>query len=115
MVSSSSSSSSPIFVIILILGVPRQDYTIDIFFRQWWTDDRLAHGYNKVFTMANDLTDRFWTPDTYFRNVKSSKYHRVTRDNMRVMLWPNGTIYFSTRQVDEADYLPKRNRSRPIL
>ncbi|XP_029196997.1 glycine receptor subunit alphaZ1-like isoform X2 [Acropora millepora] len=77
------------------------DYTIDIFFRQWWTDPRLAHGQNKVFNAALDPTKLgtagIWTPDTYFRNVKSSKYHSVSRENMRLRISKDGSIYFSAR------------------
>jgi hypothetical protein len=47
--------------------------------------------------MAADATQLFWTPDTYFWNVKNAKYHRVTRENMRVMINADGKIYFSTR------------------
>ncbi|KXJ27425.1 Gamma-aminobutyric acid receptor subunit rho-1 [Exaiptasia diaphana] len=74
-----------------------QDFTLDIFFRQWWTDHRLAHGIKKTFNMAMNPTKYFWTPDTYFVNVKSSNFHHVTRENTRLMIWPNGRIYYSTR------------------
>ena len=70
---------------------------MDIFFRQWWYDPRFAHNFSKPFTMAADPTKLFWTPDTYFWNVKNSKYHHVTRENMRVMIHPDGRIYFSAR------------------
>ncbi|XP_048585336.1 gamma-aminobutyric acid receptor subunit beta-like [Nematostella vectensis] len=73
------------------------EYSMDIFFRQWWYDPRFAHNFSKPFTMAADATKIFWTPDTYFVNVKNSKYHHVTRENMRVMIDPDGRIYFSTR------------------
>ncbi|EDO41538.1 predicted protein, partial [Nematostella vectensis] len=74
-----------------------QDYSLDIFFRQWWRDERLAHDVNKVFNMAANPGQYFWTPDTYFVNVKSSKFHHVTRENMRTKIWPDGLIYYSSR------------------
>lgn len=70
---------------------------MDIFFRQWWYDRRFAHNFSIPFTMAADPTEMFWTPDTYFWNVKQAYYHRVTRENMRVMINPDGKIYFSAR------------------
>jgi len=76
------------------------DYTIDIFFRQWWRDPRLAHGEDKVFNAALDprkLGPGIWTPDTYFRNVKSSNYHEISRENMRLRISKEGDIYFSAR------------------
>jgi hypothetical protein len=57
----------------------------------------LAHGVGKVFNMAANPNKYFWTPDTYFVNVKSSNFHDVTRENMRLMIWPDGRIYYSTR------------------
>ena len=77
-----------------------KDYTIDIFFRQWWRDPRLAHGEDKVFNAALDprkLGPGIWTPDTYFRNVKSSNYHAISRENMRLRISKEGDIYFSAR------------------
>ncbi|XP_031573467.1 gamma-aminobutyric acid receptor subunit rho-1-like [Actinia tenebrosa] len=73
------------------------EFSLDIFFRQWWHDPRFAHNFSIPFNMAADATKIFWTPDTYFVNVKSSKYHHVTRENMRVKISPDGNVYFSTR------------------
>ena len=70
---------------------------MDIFLRQWWYDPRFKSNYSKPFNMAVDPTTMIWTPDTYFWNVKDAKYHHVTRENMRVQIWPNGKIYYSTR------------------
>lgn len=77
----------------------RQEYSMDIFFRQWWYDPRFKHNSSIPFNMAADPTKLFWTPDTYFFNVKSIKYHFVTRENMRVMIYSSGKIYFSARYM----------------
>ena len=50
--------------------------------------------------MAEDPRDMFWVPDTYFVNVKESRFHYVTRENMRVLIYPDGKIYFSARFVN---------------
>lgn len=73
------------------------EYSMDIFMRQWWHDPRFKNNYSKPFNMAADPTKLFWTPDTYFWNVKDAKYHFVTRENMRVKISPDGEIYYSTR------------------
>lgn len=73
------------------------EYSMDIFMRQWWNDPRFKNNYSKPFNMAADPTKLFWTPDTYFWNVKDAKYHYVTRENMRVKISPDGEIYYSTR------------------
>ena len=70
---------------------------MDIFFRQWWVDPRFEHNSSTPFNMATDPTDLFWVPDTYFVNAKAAKYHHVTRENMRVKIYKDGKIYFSTR------------------
>lgn len=70
---------------------------MDIFMRQWWNDPRFKNNYSQPFNMAADPTELFWTPDTYFWNVKDAKYHFVTRENMRVKISPDGEIYYSTR------------------
>ena len=74
-----------------------KEYSMDIFMRQWWNDPRFKNNYSKPFNMAADPTKLFWTPDTYFWNVKDAKYHYVTRENMRVKISPDGEIYYSTR------------------
>ncbi|CAH3187720.1 unnamed protein product [Porites evermanni] len=73
------------------------EYSMDIFMRQWWNDPRFKNNYSQPFNMAADPTELFWTPDTYFWNVKDAKYHFVTRENMRVKISPDGEIYYSTR------------------
>lgn len=70
---------------------------MDIFFRQWWNDPRFIHNYTEAFTMAEDASKLFWIPDTYFINSMHSSYHRVTRDNARIIIKPNGDIYYSIR------------------
>ncbi|KAJ7356375.1 hypothetical protein OS493_025484 [Desmophyllum pertusum] len=101
-------TGSPVEVLIefklMAFGKIREedmDYTIDIFFRQWWKDPRLAHGEDKVFNAAVDPRKLgphgIWIPDTYFRNVKSSNYHSISRDNMRLRISKDGSIYFSAR------------------
>ncbi|XP_031573468.1 gamma-aminobutyric acid receptor subunit beta-4-like [Actinia tenebrosa] len=73
------------------------EYTMDIFFRQWWHDPRFKHNYTKAFTMAEDARKLFWIPDTYFINAMKSSFHRVTKDNSRIIIYPNGDVYYSTR------------------
>lgn len=79
------------------LNEANMDYSMDIFFRQWWYDPRFRHNSSTPFNMAGDPSKLFWTPDTYFFNVKRIKYHYVTRENMRVMIYSTGKIYFSAR------------------
>ncbi|XP_028515357.1 gamma-aminobutyric acid receptor subunit beta, partial [Exaiptasia diaphana] len=75
----------------------RMEYTMDIFFRQWWNDPRFKHNYTESFTMAEDASKIFWIPDTYFINSMKSSYHRVTKDNARIIIKPDGDVYYSIR------------------
>ena len=66
-------------------------------FRQWWTDVLLKGAVQQQVTMALDPGTLFWKPDTYFVNAKESSFHEVTKDIMRVVLKPDGSIYYSSR------------------
>ncbi|KAL9983115.1 hypothetical protein ACROYT_G005244 [Oculina patagonica] len=79
------------------LNEANMEYSLDIFFRQWWYDPRFRHNSSTPFNIAADPSLLFWTPDTYFFNVKRIKYHYVTRENMRVMIHSTGKIYYSAR------------------
>eukprot|EP00795_Rhopilema_esculentum_P001805 gene1805-16292_t len=75
----------------------KQEYTLDIFFRQWWNDPSLAGAVNRTVTMALNPASLFWIPDTYFVNAKEPKFQYVTKEAMRVLVKPNGDIYYSSR------------------
>ncbi|KAG7223357.1 hypothetical protein INR49_015713 [Caranx melampygus] len=49
------------------------EYTIDVFFRQSWRDERLKFdGPMQVLPLNNLLASKIWTPDTFFHNGKKS-------------------------------------------
>ena len=70
---------------------------MDIFFRHWWNDPRLQSNFSQPITLSLDASSIIWIPDTYFLNSKKSEYHQVIGDCMRLILWPNGSIYYSVR------------------
>ncbi|KXJ13265.1 Gamma-aminobutyric acid receptor alpha-like [Exaiptasia diaphana] len=72
-------------------------YSMDIFFRHWWSDPRLKSNFSKPITLSMDASSIIWIPDTYFVNSKYSSFHKVIGDCMRLIIWPNGTIYYSVR------------------
>lgn len=72
---------------------------MDIFFRHWWTDPRLKSNFSKPITLSIDASSIIWIPDTYFVNSKYSSFHKVIGDCMRLIIWPNGTIYYSVRYI----------------
>ncbi|CAB1441800.1 unnamed protein product [Pleuronectes platessa] len=55
------------------------EYTIDVFFRQSWKDERLKFtGPMAVLRLNNLMASKIWTPDTFFHNGKKSVAHNMT-------------------------------------
>lgn len=79
------------------INVVDMDFSLDIFFRQAWRDERLDHGLNKTMFLSNTVMDRIWMPDTYFVNAKHGSFHRVTTDNIMIMILPGGVVKYNAR------------------
>ncbi|XP_076323283.1 glycine receptor subunit alpha-2-like [Tachypleus tridentatus] len=83
------------------VNAANMDYSLDIYLRQLWKDQRLmlsAFGINQIVTLnGDDLIDKIWKPDLFFRNVKEARFHRVTVPNMLIKISPDGSILFSMR------------------
>ncbi|KAF3841348.1 hypothetical protein F7725_007210 [Dissostichus mawsoni] len=63
------------------------EYTIDVFFRQSWRDERLKFdGPMHVLPLNNLLASKIWTPDTFFHNGKKSVAHNMTTPNKLLRL-----------------------------
>ncbi|CAH1264589.1 GABRB3 [Branchiostoma lanceolatum] len=74
------------------------DYTITVFLRQYWRDNRLQYtGTNKSLSLDGRLVEKLWVPDTFLVNSKSSFLHRVTVDNRLIRIEPNGNILYGMR------------------
>uniref|UniRef100_F6YG13 Uncharacterized protein n=1 Tax=Ciona intestinalis TaxID=7719 RepID=F6YG13_CIOIN len=82
------------------------DYTLDMFFRQRWRDERLAFKHmNKNITelkLNNNMVQRLWTPDSFFRNGKKSIAHNITVPNRLLRIDPNGNILYTMRLTIKA-------------
>uniref|UniRef100_A0A671X0U1 Gamma-aminobutyric acid type A receptor subunit alpha6 n=1 Tax=Sparus aurata TaxID=8175 RepID=A0A671X0U1_SPAAU len=58
------------------------EYTMDVFFRQTWIDERLKfEGPIEILRLNNLMVSKIWTPDTFFRNGKRSISHNMTTPN----------------------------------
>lgn len=78
--------------------VPRQEYTIDVFFRQSWKDERLCFkGPMEMLPLNNLLASNIWTPDTFFLNGKKSIAHNMTTPNKLLRLKDDGTLLYTMR------------------
>ncbi|KAK3715500.1 hypothetical protein QZH41_011449, partial [Actinostola sp. cb2023] len=79
------------------INVVDMDYTLDIFLRQEWRDERMIHELNTTLFLSNTVMDRIWMPDSYFVNAKHGSFHKVTKDNMMVMIAPGGIVQYNAR------------------
>ena len=74
-----------------------QDFTFDVFLRQQWVDKRLDHGTNQTLYLSNHVNDLIWIPDSYFVNAKHGSFHKVTTNNMMIMIMPGGLVSYNAR------------------
>uniref|UniRef100_A0A8C3B606 Gamma-aminobutyric acid type A receptor subunit alpha3 n=1 Tax=Cyclopterus lumpus TaxID=8103 RepID=A0A8C3B606_CYCLU len=80
------------------------EYTIDVFFRQSWRDERLKFdGPMQVLPLNNLLASKIWTPDTFFHNGKKSVAHNMTTPNKLLRLVDNGTLLYTMRLTIHAE------------
>ena len=76
-----------------------QDFTLDMYFRQTWTDNRLQFSNSEASELAvsNEMLSNIWWPDTFFANSKHTKFHDVTTKNAFLRIKNTGEIYLSLR------------------
>jgi hypothetical protein len=78
---------------------------LDIYFRQYWKDDRLSfqrqHGI-EILSVSTEYLRNMWVPDTFFANEKTAYLHIVTTSNEFVRIRWDGEITRSMR----SDLLP---------
>ncbi|KAF7695110.1 gamma-aminobutyric acid receptor subunit delta [Silurus meridionalis] len=74
------------------------EYTMTVFLRQSWRDDRLSYNHtNKTLGLDSRFVDKLWVPDTFIVNAKSAWFHDVTVENKLIRLQPDGVILYSSR------------------
>ncbi|XP_058474915.1 gamma-aminobutyric acid receptor subunit alpha-5-like [Solea solea] len=80
------------------------EYTIDVFFRQSWKDERLSFkGPMEMLPLNNLLASNIWTPDTFFLNGKKSIAHNMTTPNKLLRLTEDGTLLYTMRLTISAE------------
>ncbi|XP_020495087.2 gamma-aminobutyric acid receptor subunit alpha-4 isoform X1 [Labrus bergylta] len=80
------------------------EYTMDVFFRQTWVDQRLMYeGPIEILRLNNLMVTKVWTPDTFFRNGKRSVAHNMTAPNKLFRIMKNGTILYTMRLTISAE------------
>nr|QRX38897.1 gamma-aminobutyric acid receptor RDL2 subunit [Pediculus humanus corporis] len=76
------------------------NFTLDFYFRQFWTDPRL--GFRKkpgveTLSVGSDFIKNIWVPDTFFVNEKQSYFHIATTSNEFIRIHHSGSITRSIR------------------
>ncbi|XP_069825831.1 gamma-aminobutyric acid receptor subunit alpha-6 [Dendropsophus ebraccatus] len=90
------------------------EYTMDVFFRQTWIDERLKFdGPPEILRLNNLMVSKIWTPDTFFRNGKRSISHNMTTPNKLFRIMQNGTILYTMRLTIKAE-CPMRLMNFPM-
>ncbi|KAG7509857.1 gamma-aminobutyric acid receptor subunit alpha-2-like [Solea senegalensis] len=80
------------------------EYTIDVFFRQSWKDERLKfHGPMNILPLNNLMASKIWTPDTFFHNGKKSVAHNMTMPNKLLRIMEDGTLLYTMRLTVQAE------------
>uniref|UniRef100_A0A3Q0RCY4 Uncharacterized protein n=1 Tax=Amphilophus citrinellus TaxID=61819 RepID=A0A3Q0RCY4_AMPCI len=80
------------------------EYTIDVFFRQSWKDERLKfHGPMNILPLNNLMASKIWTPDTFFHNGKKSVAHNMTMPNKLLRIKDDGTLLYTMRLTVHAE------------
>ena len=77
-----------------------QDFTLDMYFRQFWEDPRLSFtsrpGLEKLVVGA-EYIESIWVPDTFFVNEKTAYFHKATTENQFLRIMHTGEILRSIR------------------
>ncbi|XP_069779193.1 gamma-aminobutyric acid receptor subunit alpha-2-like [Narcine bancroftii] len=80
------------------------EYTIDVFFRQRWKDERLKfQGPMNILRLNNLMASKIWTPDTFFYNGKKSVAHNMTMPNKLLRIQDDGTLLYTMRLTVQAE------------
>ncbi|CAF1036715.1 unnamed protein product [Didymodactylos carnosus] len=71
---------------------------MNCYFRQKWRDPRLNFPeWVGTLSLSMKMLELLWRPDTVFHNSKHSYLHKIPTSNRLIRLYPNGTIWYSSR------------------
>ncbi|XP_066994948.1 gamma-aminobutyric acid receptor subunit beta [Anabrus simplex] len=82
------------------LSEVKMDFTLDFYFRQFWTDPRLAFTKRpgvETLSVGSEFIKNIWVPDTFFVNEKQSYFHIATTSNEFIRIHHSGSITRSIR------------------
>ncbi|KAK5600679.1 Gamma-aminobutyric acid receptor subunit rho-1, partial [Crenichthys baileyi] len=75
------------------------DFTMTLYLRHYWKDDRLSFKSNTNQSMTFDgrLVKKIWVPEMFFVHSKKSFTHDTTTDNIMLRVYPDGKVLYSLR------------------
>ncbi|XP_034999263.2 gamma-aminobutyric acid receptor subunit rho-1 isoform X2 [Hippoglossus stenolepis] len=75
------------------------DFTMTLYLRHYWKDERLSFRSNKNQSMTFDgrLVKKIWVPDMFFVHSKKSFTHDTTTENVMLRVYPDGKVLYSLR------------------
>jgi len=79
------------------LYLESNSFRVQITFRQKFKDPRLAHSGNQTVNLLGDSVKKIWSPDTFFRNERSSEHHGTIHPNIYARVDPDGTVLMSEK------------------
>jgi len=74
-----------------------QDFTLDVYLRQNWKDERLQHEFSAPLVVPPRYVDKLWYPDLFVSNEKSGELHTITQPNRYIRINGEGEIMLSQR------------------
>lgn len=89
-----------LMVALFFFAFALKDFTLDFYFRQFWTDPRLAYRKRpgvEQLSVGSDFVKSIWVPDTFFVNEKQSYFHIATTSNEFIRVHHSGSITRSMR------------------
>ena len=87
---------------MFLLVSRRQEFGLDMFFRQHWRDTRLSHNMTAQMTLTMGTkhpANYIWVPDTIFVDATQSHMHNVLTTNHKLDISANGEVDWGTRLV----------------
>lgn len=100
------------YSVFLPSGVSPQDFTMTLYLRHYWKDERLSFPStnNQSMTFDSRLVKKIWVPDMFFVHSKRSFIHDTTTDNVMLRVYPDGNVLYSLRW--SLSYEPDKNPHR---
>ena len=79
-----------------------QEFSVEIYFRQYWRDDRLRLDQFNIaepgpLFLNPQMISQIWIPSAYFHSSKNAALHVITMENVLMKISPGGDVFYSQR------------------